>query len=80
MDRMEDRLGALVDGSGDAILALVSTGEDVREWIFYARSGEEFIAELNEALKGEPAFPFAIHAAADPNWSTYERFRRGVRE
>lgn len=80
MDRMEDRLSSLVDGSGNAILALTSTGEDLREWIFYAKSKEGFIAALNEALMAEPAFPIEIHAAADPQWSTYERFRGGIRE
>ena len=80
MDRMENQLVSLVDGSGNAILALVSTGEDLREWIFYAKSEEDFIAALNEALESEPASPIEIHAAADPQWSTYERFRRGLRE
>jgi hypothetical protein len=80
MDRMEDLLEPLVEKSGQSILALVSTGEDLREWIFYAKSEQEFLATLNQALAGQPRFPIEVHAAPDPEWSTYERFRKGVRE
>lgn len=80
MDRLENLLAPLVERGGFATLALVSTGEELREWIYYARSEDEFLARMNEALRAEKAFPIAIHAGADPAWSSYERFRAGVRE
>ncbi|HNC53259.1 MAG TPA: DUF695 domain-containing protein [Accumulibacter sp.] len=80
MDRMEDLLGPLVDTSGVSVLALVSTGENLREWIFYARAESEFLAALNQALTGQPRFPIEVHTARDAEWSSYERFRKGVRE
>lgn len=80
MDRLEDLLVPLIDRPGLATLALVSTGENLREWIYYAKSRSEFLQALNEALSGQTRFPIEIHATPDPNWSTYERFRQGVRE
>lgn len=79
MDRMEDIIEPQVEKSGVSVLALVSTGENLREWIFYAKAEQEFIAALNKALTGQPVFPIEVHAGRDPEWSSYERFRKGVR-
>ena len=80
MDRLEDLLNPIVDKSKLAVLSLVSTGENLREWTYYAKSEEEFLQRLNTALAGQPRFPIEVHAAPDPKWSTYERFKQGVRE
>jgi hypothetical protein len=78
MDSLEDSLSPSIESDGFATLALVSTGENSREWIYYARSEDEFMARLNAALKGSPAYPIEIHAAPDPAWTTYEEFVSGV--
>lgn len=75
MDEMEDLLGPVVDKEGFATLVLVSTGENLREWTYYVKSEVEFMAKLNKALAGKPAFPIDIHPANDPNWTMYEKFR-----
>ncbi|MBH9579745.1 DUF695 domain-containing protein [Inhella proteolytica] len=80
MDLLEDFLGPAVEANSKAKLVLVSTGENLREWIYYAKSEDEFIAKLNIALRGQPAFPIEIHAAPDPTWTSYEDFRRGVKQ
>ena len=80
MDRMEDLLSSHVEKSGLAVLALVSTGENLREWTYYTKSEEEFVGKLNAALGREQRFPIEVHIAPDPQWSTYEAFRRGVKE
>lgn len=80
MDRLEDLLGPVIEKSKLAVLPLVSTGENLREWTYYARSEEEFLRALNTALANQPRFPIEIHAAPDPEWLTYEYFREGVRE
>jgi hypothetical protein len=80
MDRLEDLLAPVVERAGFAMLTLVSTGENVREWTYYAKSEEEFLQALNSALTQQPRFPVEIHTAPDPKWSAYERFRKGVRE
>ena len=80
MDRMEDLLEPLAQKSAQSILAIVSTGEDLREWTFYAKSEDAFLAKLNERLADQPRFPIEVHTGPDLNWSTYERFRSAVRE
>ena len=80
MDALEDALDPVVGRDGFATLALVSTGEDLREWIYYTRSEDEFLQRLNRALRGKPAFPIEIHTAADPQWTTYETFKAGVKK
>ena len=80
MDRMEDLIAPLVDSAGVSVLSLVSTGENLREWIFYAKSEQGFFGELNAALARQPGFPIEIHVASDPTWETYRTFQKGVRE
>lgn len=78
MDELEDTLAPHVEADGFATLVLVSTGEDLREWVYYTRSQDEFLKRLNAALHGKLAFPIEIHADADPSWATYETFKSGV--
>jgi hypothetical protein len=78
MDAMEDLLGPVVEADGFATLALVSTGEDLREWIYYAKSEEGFLARLNKALGAQAPFPIEIHFAVDPKWSNYQEFVDGL--
>ncbi len=79
MDAMEDALSPVLENDGFATLALVSTGEDLREWTYYVRSTDEFLVRLNKALTGKTAFPIEIHTASDPTWSMYEKFKLGVK-
>ena len=80
MIQFEDVLGPVLDQGGFATLALVSTGEDIREWIYYAQSEGGFAARFDYAFAGRSTFPIEIRAAHDPQWRTYEEFRAGVRE
>jgi hypothetical protein len=75
MNMMEDALERALDGSGIATLALVSTGENLREWTYYAQSEDVFIERLNLALEGMTPFPIEIHTERDPTWAMYSRFR-----
>ena len=80
MDRLEDLIPQLVDSDGQSVLSLVSTGENLREWIFYTRSKQYFVGTLNSALGSQPRFPIEIHASPDPTWANYNEFKRSVRE
>jgi hypothetical protein len=80
MDRLEDLLSSKLEAASLATLALVSTGENMREWIYYTKSEADFIAQLNSALGNKEPFPIETHAAPDPEWKSYEDFRAGVRE
>jgi Family of unknown function (DUF695) len=80
MDLLEDTLSPVLEENHFATLALVSTGEDLREWTYYAASENEFMARLNYALAGMAEFPIEIHIALDPKWAMYEQFKAGVKE
>jgi Family of unknown function (DUF695) len=80
MNLLEDTLESALKNDAFATLALVSTGEYLREWTYYAKSEDEFMGRLNGAFAGMPAFPIEIHIATDPNWDVYEQFKAGVRE
>ena len=75
MNKLEDALEGVLQGSQLATLALVSTGENLREWTYYAQSEDQFIERLNQALENLPPFPIEIHTAHDPTWSMYTKFR-----
>ena len=78
MDAMENLLQPIVEADRFSSLALVSTGDDLREWIYYAKSEDEFFARLNRALGGKPPFPIEIHASNDPAWANYQEFIDGL--
>ncbi len=80
MSLLEETLESALEKDHIATLALVSTGEGLREWTYYAKSDHEFMARLNYAFAGMPEFPIEIHSASDPNWDVYEQFRAGVIE
>lgn len=79
MNQLEDMLESVLKEDEFATLALVSTGEGLREWTYYAKSETELMARLNYALAGIPAFPIEIHIAYDPNWDVYEQFKRQLK-
>src|SRR5215831_1404695 len=67
MNQLEDMLESVLKEDGFATLALVSTGEGLREWTYYTKSETEFMAWLNYALARLAAFPIEIHTASDPD-------------
>jgi hypothetical protein len=80
MNQLEDMLESVLKDDGFATLALVSTGEDLREWTYYTKSETEFMARLNYAIAGVTEFPIDVHTASDPDWDMYERFKAGIKE
>ncbi|MBV1775657.1 DUF695 domain-containing protein [Burkholderiaceae bacterium DAT-1] len=78
MDELEDALENVIEKDGFSTLVLVSTGDNLKEWTYYAKSEQEFLERLNNALRGKDPFPIEIHAGPDPKWSTYTRFISGV--
>jgi hypothetical protein len=75
MNALEDVLAPALAGDDFATLALVSTGENLREWTYYAKSEDEFLARLNYAFIGQEPFPIEIHIESDPEWCMYEKFK-----
>lgn len=79
MDELEDALAPL-QADGFSTLALVSTGDNLKEWTYYAQKEDEFFRRLNDVLHAKKSFPIEIHASPDPTWTTYERFATGVKQ
>jgi len=52
-------------------LVQVFTGMGQKEWTFYARSREAFMADLNRLLGGHPRYPLAINFYEDPAWQIW---------
>lgn len=80
MDQLEDLLAPYVEQASLSTLVLVSTGEGLREWVYYTKSQKEFMAKVNEALRGLPRFPIEIDLWKDPEWTRYEEFRTTVQK
>jgi hypothetical protein len=80
MIEMEDVLDPAVSANALSTLSLVSTGNGLKEWIYYTKSEAEFLARLNAALGPLAAFPIEIYVEKDPTWKSYETFRKGVKE
>ena len=57
---MEDAIQVILGQDDAAILALVSTGENLREWTYSTRSEDEFIDRFKLALTGLPLFPIEL--------------------
>jgi hypothetical protein len=51
----------------------------LKQWIFYARSREEFMGELNELLSGHPRYPLDIEFFEDPNWEVWDDMVKDLR-
>jgi hypothetical protein len=79
MYEVEDRLRAAIEDRGRAMLVLISTGENVRLWTYYATSDIDFRGTLSAALVPADRFPIEVSSRRDPTWTQYERFKRGVR-
>jgi hypothetical protein len=80
MDAMEDALEAVDGGGRSMTLAIVSTGNNLRRWVYYAQSKQDFTALLSRAKETMPGLPLELRSEADPEWKTYEAFKATVKE
>lgn len=58
--------------SSHSELVHVSTGLGLKEWVFYARTREQFMDELNDLLSAHPTYPLDIEFVEDPDWDVWE--------
>lgn len=79
MDRFEDQFMPLIETGSLASLALVRTGNDLREWTFYANSEPAFRKKLQQVVKSNAGAPIEVVAEREPRWDTYDQFVRGIR-
>lgn len=74
MVELEDVLQPAIEANKLSTLALVSTGNNLKEWIYYSKSEEQFFNALNSALGKLKPFPIKIHVGTDPGWKSYNEF------
>jgi hypothetical protein len=78
MNAFEDAIDPALAQEGFATLALVSTGEDMRKWTYYAKSEAEFHLRMKRALGTGPAYPVQVQVSADPGWTRYQEIRSKI--
>ena len=69
MQGFEAHLDHLDDHTNNGLLVHVYTGSGIREWCYYVKSYDQFMADFNAALKGKPRFPIQIVHDHDPAWN-----------
>ncbi|EMW0566142.1 TPA: DUF695 domain-containing protein [Vibrio parahaemolyticus] len=74
----EDALETL-DKNDVSHLMLVVTGNGRKEWLWYVKDAESWMAKLNELLIGHKVYPIEISLSLEPSWSTYHNFISGVK-
>ena len=76
MNQFEDRVEDLNWFEGLSYLMLVTTGLNMKEWLFYTTNHAAFMQRFNEALSGLPRFPLEISFVEDPDWEQWDSIRR----
>ena len=74
----EDALETL-DQNGMSHLMLVVTGNGRKEWLWYVKDADSWMAKLNELLIDHKVYPVEISISSEPSWSTYHNFISGVK-
>lgn len=64
-------LAGVFDKDPVAVLTEMSTGDSMREWVFYTLSLNIFQRKLNEALADFPVLPLRFEAEEDTDWEGY---------
>ncbi|KPF41094.1 DUF695 domain-containing protein [Rhizobium sp. AAP43] len=57
---------------------LVVTGNNRKEWHWYVKDFDSWIAELDQKLAMSPAYPIDISHTYEPQWSSYKAFLAGM--
>lgn len=73
MGMMEERLDRL-ERAGTGYMMVTTTGENEKEWFWYARDVKAFMSGVNEALKETPGLPLSFEGSEDPEWNAFGNF------
>jgi hypothetical protein len=72
MHAFEERIVSATENKKIAMLPLVLTGNRQREFVFFARSSEEFLEALRHIPQEDARYPIEIHQSEDASWTYYE--------
>lgn len=68
----EESLNGL-DGEENGFLILVMTGTGIKEWLWYVKDFENWMAKINQSFSGKSVFPIKITSYEEPEWGTYQK-------
>lgn len=75
---LEDALMPLdVNAIGRQVI--VVTGDDRKEWHWYVKDFDSWMAELNRKLAASSAYPIEISHTYEPEWSSFKSFLAEVK-
>lgn len=77
MDALEDALDRFA--LNKATLAVVSTGNNQRRWVYYTESASNFIEAVRSAQSRASHVSLEFETAADPEWKFHDSFVRSIR-
>lgn len=75
MEAVQDAMTKEFDRDPVAILTGIYTGDDRRDWVFYATSTRIFERKINEVLAPFDLLPITIYTENDPDWAEYREMR-----
>tara|TARA_B100001769_G_C21786398_1_gene428931 strand:- start:148 stop:588 length:441 start_codon:yes stop_codon:yes gene_type:complete len=73
MMALEDALEDQLDKSSIYKRAYSRTGNSLKEFLYYTKSQEEFMALLNNQLRGHQPYPIEINLYRDPEWEELKK-------
>jgi hypothetical protein len=72
MSEFEDAVESKMEKKRSCIQTASRTGNGRREWNYYARSEDQFMSALNDALGHLPPFPIEIYFYEEPDWDSFQ--------
>jgi len=78
MTLLEARLVPALETSRAAFLAIVATGNGLRQWHWYCRDPDETMTLVNQALADCEPFPVEFSLDDDPQWEAHAQLRGSI--
>ena len=64
----------LADKPGTCYLMLVLGGGGAKDWVFYSRDADSFMADFNTLLADHGKYPLTISAERDEDWAHWREW------
>ncbi|RTQ34488.1 DUF695 domain-containing protein [Variovorax gossypii] len=77
MDALEDAVERFAPNK--ATLAVVSTGNNQRRWVYYTESASNFIEAVRSVQSRASHVSLEFETTADPGWTFHDSFVRSIR-
>ncbi len=74
----EDALDSFIEKGGDSEHMVVVTGNGRKEWLWYTKDPDDWIAGFSEALNAHPPFPVEIQGYDAEGWRAYNELKQAL--